>query len=145
MRTLDRTRIGLAAANVGKARAAFDLAVDYAKKREVFGKPIHKYQAIGFGLAEIATEIEAAKLLTYQAAWLTDKKLPHTKETSMCKYYAVEVASKATEFLMKVLGGYGWSKDNPAGKLMIDSKCAQYGQGSIEIQKLIIAREIFGR
>lgn len=145
MKTLDRTRIGLAAANVGKARAALDMAVDYAKKRVVFGKPIKDYQAIAFPIADLAAQTEAGKLMTYYAAWLTDMGIKHTKETSMCKLICVDAASQAAEHLIKVFGGYGWSKDYPAGKMFVDAKMAQYGQGSLEIQKLIIARELFGK
>ncbi|MDF2956408.1 MAG: Acyl-CoA dehydrogenase related to the alkylation response protein AidB [Candidatus Alkanophagales archaeon MCA70_species_1] len=141
MRTLDETRLTLAAGNVGIARAAFDVAVEYAKKREAFGKKLWEHEAIGFSLAEVATEIEAARLLCYKAAWLSDRGERHTKETSMAKWYATELAVKAALHAMTVLGGYGVMKGR-VERCFRDAKCFTFAQGTTEIQKLIIAREI---
>ncbi len=145
MRVMDGTRVCLAAANLGKAEAALDMAVAYAKERVVFGKPLKEYQAISFPIAEMAAEIEAGRWLTYHAAWLGDRGEKHTKEASMAKLFCVDLAGRAAEHLLKVMGGKGWMKDYPVGRMFVDSKMAQYGQGSLEIQKLVVAREILGK
>lgn len=143
LKSMDRGRVGLAAASVGLARAAWQMAVEHAKRRVVFGKPLKEYQAVSFPLAELATQIEAARFLVYRAAWLDDQGLRHSAETAMAKYAAGEAAAEATETLMRVLGGLGWSKESPAGRWLMDAKTANYGQGSQDIQKLIISRAIF--
>lgn len=144
-RTLDKTRIGLAALGVGRAQAMFELALEYARQRVVFGRPIAEYQAIRFPLAELATKIEAARWLTYRAAWLADAGVRHSRESSMARLFSVETAGEAAELLLRIYGGYGWSKDYPVGKLFLDAKMAQFGQGSLEIQKEIIARSFLGK
>ncbi|WXG41871.1 MAG: acyl-CoA dehydrogenase family protein [Candidatus Freyarchaeum deiterrae] len=143
MKTLDRTRLVLAAGNVGIGRAAFDVAVKFSQEREAFGKPISENQAISFRLAELATEIEAARLLAYKAAWLDNKKVRHTVETSMAKYYACELAAKSAESAVKILGGYGWSKDYPVMIHLHDALGFINAQGTSEIHKLIISRSLY--
>lgn len=143
LKSIDRGRVGLAAASVGLARAAWEMAVLHAKRRVVFGKPLKDYQAVSFPLAELAVEIDAARFLVHRAAWLDDRGLRHSAETAMAKFAAGEAAAKATETLMRVLGGLGWSKESPAGRWLMDAKTANYGQGSQDIQKLIISRAIF--
>ena len=143
MKCLDRTRLVLAAGNVGIARAAFDIAVKFAQEREAFGKPICENQAISFKLAEIATEIEAARLLAYKAAWLDNQKVRHTMETSMAKWYACELAAKSAEAAVKILGGYGWSKDYPVMIHLHDALGFINAQGTTQIHKLIISRYLF--
>ncbi|MFB0559887.1 MAG: acyl-CoA dehydrogenase family protein [Candidatus Lokiarchaeia archaeon] len=143
MKCLDRTRLVLAAGNVGIARASFDIAVKFAQERMSFGKPISENQAISFRLAEIATEIEAARLLAYKAAWLDNQKIRHTKETSMAKLYACELARKSAEAAVKILGGYGWSKDYPVMIHLHDALGFINAQGTSEIHKMVISRYLF--
>ncbi|MEM3087037.1 MAG: acyl-CoA dehydrogenase family protein [Halobacteria archaeon] len=143
LKSMDRGRVGLAAASVGLARAAWEMAVAHAKRRVVFGRPLKEYQAVSFPLAELAIQIDAARFLVHRAAWLDDRGLRHSTETAMAKYAAGEAAAAATETLMRVLGGLGWSKESPAGRWLMDAKTANYGQGSQDIQKLIISRAIF--
>ncbi|OLS13182.1 MAG: acyl-CoA dehydrogenase [Promethearchaeota archaeon CR_4] len=140
MKTLDRTRLALGAGNVGIARAAFEVAVKFAKERKAFGKPIADNQAISFRLAEVATDIEAARLLAYKAAWLDNKKVRHTTETSMAKWYACATATRAAETAVHILGGYGWSKDYPVMIQLHDALGFTNAQGTAEIHKLIISR-----
>ncbi len=140
MKTLDRTRLALGAGNVGIARAAFDVAVKFAKERKAFGKSIADNQAISFRLAEIATKIEAARLLAYKAAWLDNKKVRHTIETSMAKWYACDLATRSAEAAVQILGGYGWSKDYPVMIHLHDALGFTNAQGTAEIHKLIISR-----
>jgi alkylation response protein AidB-like acyl-CoA dehydrogenase len=142
MKTLDRTRLVLAAGNVGIARAAFDTAVKFAKEREAFGKVISENQAISFKLAELATEIEAARLLAYKAAWMDNQKIRHTVQTSMAKWYACDLAAKTAESAVKICGGYGWSKDYPVMIHLHDALGFINAQGTAEIHKLIISRAL---
>ncbi len=142
MKVLDGGRISIAALSVGIAKGAFEAAVKYSKEREQFGKPISQFQAIGFKLADMATEIEAAELLTYLAADRKNKGLKMTKEGAFAKYYASEVAVKVSNDAVQVFGGYGYTKDFPAEKYYRDSKLCTIGEGTSEIQKLVISREI---
>jgi alkylation response protein AidB-like acyl-CoA dehydrogenase len=142
MKVLDGGRISIAALSLGTAIGAFDAAVKYSQEREQFGAPISTFQGISFKLAEIATEIEAAKLLTYQAADLKNKGLPVTKESSMAKYYASEIAVKAANEAVQIFGGYGFTKDFPVEKFYRDAKLCTIGEGTSEIQKIIIAKDI---
>lgn len=142
---LDGGRISIAALSVGIAEGAYEAALQYAKEREQFGQPIAKFQSIAFKLADMATEIEAAKLLTYQAAYLKDKKLPVTKQSSMAKYYASEVAVRVANEAVQIFGGYGYVKDFPVEKFYRDAKLCTIGEGTSEIQKLVIARQILGK
>jgi acyl-CoA dehydrogenase len=142
MRTLDRARPSVGAAGVGVARAALEYAIEYAKTREQFGKPIAMFQHIGFKLADMATEINAARLLTWHSAWLLDNDKPASKEAAMAKLYASDVAMRATVDAVQIFGGYGYMKDYPVEKLMRDAKLLQIYEGTNEIQRLVISREI---
>jgi len=142
MKVLDGGRISIAALSVGIAKGAFEAALKYSKEREQFGKPISQFQAIGFKLADMATEIEAAELLTFLAADRKNKGLKMTKEGAFAKYYASEVAVKVSTDAVQIFGGYGYTKDFPAEKYYRDSKLCTIGEGTSEIQKLVISREI---
>jgi alkylation response protein AidB-like acyl-CoA dehydrogenase len=142
MKVLDGGRISIAALSVGIAKGAFDAAVKYSKEREQFGKAISQFQAIGFKLADMATEIEAAELLTFLAADRKNKGLKMTKEGAFAKYYASEVAVRVSNEGVQIFGGYGYTKDFPAEKYYRDSKLCTIGEGTSEIQKLVISREI---
>ncbi|MBT8220923.1 MAG: acyl-CoA dehydrogenase family protein [Bacteroidia bacterium] len=142
MRTLDGGRIGIAAQALGIAAGAYELAVKYSKEREAFGRTIIGHQAVAFKLAEMATEIEAARLLVYRAAWLKDKGRDYAMAAAMAKYYASEVAMKHTIEAVQVHGGYGFVKEYHVERLMRDAKITQIYEGTSEIQKLVIARQI---
>ncbi|CAN7349697.1 acyl-CoA dehydrogenase [Peribacillus frigoritolerans] len=142
MMTLDGGRNGIAAQAVGIAQGALDAAVDYAKERVQFGKPISAQQGIGFKLADMATGIEASRLLTYQAAWLESAGLPYGKESAMSKLFAGDTAMKVTTEAVQVFGGYGYTKDYPVERYMRDAKITQIYEGTQEIQKLVISRMV---
>ncbi len=142
MKVLDGGRISIAALSVGIAKGAYDAALAYSKQREQFGKPISQFQGIAFKLADIATEIEAAELLTHQAADLKNRGEKVTRQSAIAKYYASEVAVKCSTEGVQIFGGYGYTKDFPAEKFYRDSKLCTIGEGTSEIQKLVIAREI---
>lgn len=142
MKVLDGGRISIAALSLGIAKGAFDAAVKYSKEREQFGKPISQFQAISFKLADMATEIEAAELLTFLAADKKNKGEKMTKEGAFAKYYASEVSVRVSTEAVQIFGGYGYTKDFPAEKYYRDSKLCTIGEGTSEIQKLVIAREI---
>ena len=142
MMTLDGGRNGIASQAVGIAQGALDAAVEYAKERVQFGKPIAAQQGIGFKLAEMATSVEAARLLTYQAAWLESEGLPYGKESAMSKLFAGDTAMKVTTEAVQVFGGYGYTKDYPVERYMRDAKITQIYEGTQEIQKLVISRMI---
>jgi len=142
MKVLDGGRISIAALALGIAKGAFDAAVDYSKQRQQFGKPIASFQAISFKLADMATEIEAAELLIRQAADLKNRHLPMTKESAMAKYFASEVSVRVATEAVQIFGGYGYTKDFPVEKFYRDSKLCTIGEGTSEIQKIVIAREI---
>ena len=142
MKVLDGGRISIAALSVGIAKGALDASIKYSKEREQFGKPISQFQAISFKLASVATEIEAAELLTFSAADRKNKGLKMTKEGAFAKYYASEVAVRAATEAVQIFGGYGYTKDFPAEKYFRDSKLCTIGEGTSEIQKVVIAREI---
>jgi len=143
MRTLDYTRPGTAAGAVGVAKAAFDYAVDYAKERVQFGQPIAMYQGVNFMIADMAAETEAARLLTWQAAWLLDQGQRATLQSSYAKRFAADTAMKVTTDAVQIFGGYGYMKEYPVEKLMRDAKLFQIYEGTSQIQRLVIAREIF--
>jgi alkylation response protein AidB-like acyl-CoA dehydrogenase len=146
LQVLDGGRISIAALGVGMAQGAYEASVRYAKQRKQFGKTISEFQAIQFKLADMATEIEAARLLVYHAAWLADQKDPRfTKESSMAKLYASEVAVRVANEAVQVHGGYGFIKDYPAEKFYRDVKLCTIGEGTSEIQRLVIARQILGK
>jgi alkylation response protein AidB-like acyl-CoA dehydrogenase len=140
MQILDGGRISIAALSVGIAQGAFEAAVKYAKERQQFGKPIAEFQAIQFKLADMATQIEAARLLTLQAAFLKDAGKKVTKQSAMAKLFASETAVKVAEESIQVHGGYGYTKDYPAEKYWRDSKLCTIGEGTSEIQRLVIAK-----
>ncbi|WP_249869350.1 acyl-CoA dehydrogenase [Oceanobacillus saliphilus] len=140
MSTLDGGRNGIAAQALGIAQGAMDAAVEYAKGREQFGKPIANNQGISFKLADMATEIEAARLLTYQAAWLESEGLPYGKASAMSKLYAGDAAMRITVEAVQVFGGYGYTKDYPVERYMRDAKITQIYEGTNEIQRLVIGR-----
>ncbi len=142
MKVLDGGRISIAALSLGIAQGAYEAALAYAREREQFNQPIVNYQAISFKLAEIATEIAAASLLTYRAAALKDLGENVTKESAMAKYYASEVCVRAANEGVQIFGGYGFTKDYPAEKYYRDAKLCTIGEGTSEIQKLVIAREV---
>ncbi len=142
MMTLDGGRNGIAAQAVGIAQGALDAATDYAKERVQFGKPIAQQQGVGFKLADMATSIEAARLLTYQAAWLESEGLPYGKESAMSKLFAGDTAMKVTTEAVQIFGGYGYTKDYPVERYMRDAKITQIYEGTQEIQRLVISRMI---
>ncbi len=142
MRILDGGRISIAALSLGMAEGAFDAALKYSKQRQQFGKPISEFQAIQWKLADLATEIEAAKLLTFRAAAMKDAGKKTTLESSMAKLYASEVAVKCANEGVQIYGGYGFIKDYPAEKFYRDVKLCTIGEGTSEIQRLVIARQL---
>ncbi|HSC36621.1 MAG TPA: acyl-CoA dehydrogenase family protein [Chitinophagaceae bacterium] len=142
MKVLDGGRISIAALSLGIAKGAYEAAVQYSKERHQFDQPIANFQGISFKLADMATEIMAAELLTMQAADLKNKKMPVTREAAMAKYYASEIAVKTANEAVQVFGGYGYTKDFPVEKFYRDAKLCTIGEGTSEIQKLVIAREI---
>tara|TARA_B110000046_G_C12940373_1_gene375474 strand:+ start:41 stop:1180 length:1140 start_codon:yes stop_codon:yes gene_type:complete len=142
MKVLDGGRISIAALSLGIAKGALDCSVKYSKEREQFGKPISKFQAIGFKLADMATEIEASELLIMQAADLKNRGKKVTKESAFAKYYASEVSVRVSTEAVQIHGGYGYTKEYPAEKFYRDSKLCTIGEGTSEIQKLVISREI---
>lgn len=142
MKVLDGGRISIAALSLGIAKGAYEAALKYSKERHQFDQPIANFQAIAFKLAEMATKIEAAELLIYQAADLKNKGLKMTKESAMAKYYASEVSVQVSTDAVQIFGGYGYTKDFPVEKYYRDSKLCTIGEGTSEIQKLVISRDI---
>lgn len=142
MKILDGGRISIAALSIGIAKGAYEAAVKYSKERQQFGQPISSFQAIAFKLADMATEIEASELLTYQAGDLKNRGQKMTKESAFAKYYASEVAVRCSVEAVQIFGGYGYTKDFPVEKFYRDSKLCTIGEGTSEIQKLVIAREV---
>jgi alkylation response protein AidB-like acyl-CoA dehydrogenase len=145
MATLDGGRIGIAAQAVGIAQAGFDVARGYAQEREQFGRRIGDFQAIQWKLADMATEIDAARLLTYRAAWLKQEGRPHAVEGAKAKLYASEMARRQTAEAIQILGGYGYTKEFPVERYYRDAKITEIYEGTSEIQRLVIARSIVGR
>jgi alkylation response protein AidB-like acyl-CoA dehydrogenase len=142
MKTLEGGRIGIAAQALGLASGAFELATKYAKERKTFGTEIINHQAIAFKLADIATDIEAARLLCYKAAWLKDQGLPYGNESAMAKLFAAETAMKVTTEAVQIHGGYGYVKEYHVERMMRDAKLTQIYEGTSEIQKIVISRAI---
>jgi len=140
MQTLDGGRNGIAAQAVGIAQGALDAAVEYAKNREQFGKPIAANQGVSFKLADMATAVEASRLLTYQAAWLESNGLPYGKASAMAKLMAGDTAMKVTTDAVQIFGGYGYTKEYPVERFMRDAKITQIYEGTQEIQRLVISR-----
>ncbi len=142
MRTLEGGRISIGAMALGIAQGCLDKSVPYALEREQFGRPIARHQAIGNMMADMATEIEAARLLVYHAARLKDAGKPFGKEAAMCKLYASEVASRAASKAIQIHGGYGYTKDYPVERYYRDAKLTEIGEGTSEIQRIVIARKL---
>ena len=145
MATLDGGRIGIAAQALGIAQAAYDVARGYAQEREQFGRRIGDFQAIQWKLADMATEIDAARLLTYRAAWLKQEGRPHTAEGAKAKLFASEMARRQTAEAIQILGGVGYTKEFPVERFYRDAKITEIYEGTSEIQRLVIARSILGR
>jgi len=152
LQVLDGGRISIASLGLGMAQGAYECSVRYAKQRKQFGKVISDFQAIQFKLADMATQIEAARLLTYRAAWLADRAIASgdseariTRESSMAKLYAGEVAVRVANEAVQIHGGYGFTKDYPAEKYYRDVKLCTIGEGTSEIQRLVIARQLLGK
>lgn len=142
MQTLDGGRIGIAAQALGIAAGAYERALAYSKERKAFGKPISQHQAIAFKLADMATEIEAARLLVYRAAWLKDRDMPYSIAAAMAKMFASDVAMRHTVEAIQIHGGYGYVREYHVERLMRDAKITQIYEGTNEIQRLVIARNI---
>jgi alkylation response protein AidB-like acyl-CoA dehydrogenase len=143
MTGLDGGRIGIAALAVGVARAAFEAARDYARDRQAFGRPIHEFQGVGFKLADMATRIDAARLLTQRAAWLKDRGFRFTREAAMAKLFASEAASAVTHDAVQVLGGYGYTKDFPVERYFRDARVTEIYEGTSEVQRMVIHRQLY--
>ena len=144
MATLDGGRIGIGAQALGIAQAAYDFARNYALERRQFGKAIAEFQAIQWKLADMATEIDAARLLVYRAAWRKEQGLSHTEEGAKAKLFASETARRVTGEAIQVLGGYGYTKEFPVERYYRDAKITEIYEGTSEIQRLVIARSILG-
>lgn len=144
MRTFDKTRAAVGAAGVGIARAALEYAIEYSKTRIQFGKPIAAFQATAFKIAQMAMEVEAARLVVWRAAWLMDRGKPNGKESAMAKCLGSDVAMKNAMEALQIYGGYGYMKDYPVEKLVRDAKLLQIYEGTNEIQRLVISREVIG-
>ena len=142
MQILDGGRISIASLSCGIARGAYEASLQYSKEREQFGQAIGQFQAIGFKLADMATEVRAAELLTFQAAYRKNNNLPLSKEGAFAKYYASEVAVKSGNEAVQIMGAYGYTKEYPAEKFLRDAKLMTIGEGTSEIQKIVISREI---
>ena len=142
MSTLDCGRIGIAAQALGIARAAFEAAAEYAGDRQTFGKRIIDHQAVGFMLADMLTEIDAARLLTLRAAWLKSRKQPHTRESAMAKLFASETANKVAKNALQIFGGNGYVTEYPAERHFRDAKITEIYEGTSEIQRLVIAASL---
>ncbi|MCC6601188.1 MAG: acyl-CoA dehydrogenase [Crocinitomicaceae bacterium] len=145
MKILDGGRISIGALGMGIAKGALEAAAKYSKEREQFGQPIANFQAVAFKLADMATEVEAAELLLYQAAHLKNTKQKVTMQSAMAKYYASEVGVRVSTEAVQIFGGYGYTKDFPVEKYYRDSKLCTIGEGTSEIQKIVISREILSR
>ena len=144
MKTFDRTRSSVGASAVGIAQAALDMAIEYAKTRVQFGKPIALFQGNQFKIAQMAMEIQAARHLVWHAAWLSDQGRPCSRESAMAKAFATDVAMRTTVECLQIFGGYGYMRDYPIEKLMRDAKLLQIYEGTNEIQRQIIALDVIG-
>ena len=142
MDTLDRGRTAVGAMSVGIARGALEDSIEYAKQREQFGQPISKLQAIQFMISDMATEIDAARLLVYHAAYLEENNISFSKEAAMAKLFASEIAMRATVKAIQIHGGYGYMRDRPLERYFRDIKLCQIGEGTSEIQRIVIAKRL---
>jgi alkylation response protein AidB-like acyl-CoA dehydrogenase len=143
MASLDGGRIGIAAQAVGIARAAFEAARDYAGERQAFGQAIREFQGVQFKLADMATRLEAARLLTHRAAWLKDRGYRVTREASMAKLFASEAATATTDAAVQVFGGYGYSREYPVERYFRDARVTEIYEGTSEIQRVVIGRQLY--
>ncbi len=144
LHTLDAGRIGLGALALGIAEGALEQCLDYTTTRKQFGRPIASFQGVHFAIADMATEIEAAKHLVYHAAWLKQQGQPYKKEAAMAKLFASELAMRATTKAVQLHGGYGYTTDYPVERMMRDAKICEIGEGTSEIQRIVIARQLLG-
>jgi alkylation response protein AidB-like acyl-CoA dehydrogenase len=144
LRILDRGRIGIAAFSVGIAQASLEASMRYARERRQFGHPIAEFQAVQFKIADMATEVDAARLLTWRAAFLRDSGREHTAESSMAKLFASEMAVRSALDAVQIHGGYGYVKEYPVERYLRDSKLGTIGEGTSEVQRLVIARQLLG-
>ncbi|MFN2484993.1 MAG: acyl-CoA dehydrogenase [Candidatus Limnocylindria bacterium] len=144
LKTLDGGRIGIAAMALGLAQAGYDASARYAKEREQFGRPIASFQGVAFMIADMATEIDAARLMVYRAAWLKDQGRPYSTESAMAKLYASEVAMRATNAAVQVHGGYGYITEYHVERYLRDAKLTEIGEGTSQIQRMVIARNLLG-
>jgi alkylation response protein AidB-like acyl-CoA dehydrogenase len=142
MNILDRGRTAIGAMSVGIARGALEDSIEYAKQREQFGRPIGKFQAIQWKIADMATDIEAARLLVYRAAYLEDMNIRFTKEASMAKLFASRIAMNATREAIQIFGGYGYTKDYPLERYFRDIKLCEIGEGTSEVQHMVISKQL---
>lgn len=143
MASLDAGRIGIAAQSIGIARAAFEVARDYADERTSFGRPIREHQGVAFSLADMATRLEAARLLTWKAAWAMDRGFRVTQEAAMAKLFASETAGFVTDAAVQVLGGAGYTRDHPVERYLRDARVTRIYEGTSEIQRIVIARQLY--
>jgi len=143
LRVLDGGRIGIGALAVGLAQAAFEEAIKYAKERSTFGKLLAEHQAIQWMIADAATQIDAARLMVYRAAWLKHNGKPFTKEAAMAKLFASEIAEKVCFNAIQIHGGYGYSAEFPVERIYRDQRLMTIGEGTSEVQRLVIARSVF--
>jgi len=143
--TLDGGRISIGAMALGLAQGAFERALAYSKERQQFGQPICNFQAVQWMLADMATEIEAARLLVYRAAWLEDQGVCFTKEAAMAKLYASEAAERACFKALQIHGGYGYMREYEVERMYRDQRLCTIGEGTSEIQRLVIARQVLGK
>jgi acyl-CoA dehydrogenase len=143
MKVFDRSRPGIGISSVGIARRAMEEAIKYARERETMGKPIYKHQAVGHMIADMAMQIDAARLLVWRASWLIDQECPNVREASMAKAFAADMAMKVCTDAVQVFGGYGYMREYPVEKLMRDIKICQIYEGTSQIQRNIIVRELF--
>jgi len=142
MNILDRGRTAIGAMSVGIARGALEECIEYAKQRQQFGRPISKFQAVQWKIVNMATEIDAARLLVYRAAFLEDQNVRFTKEASMAKLFASEMAMRATREAIQIFGGYGYTREYPVERYFRDIKLCEIGEGTSEVQRMVIARQL---
>jgi butyryl-CoA dehydrogenase len=145
LKTLDSGRIGVAALSLGIAEGALEQSLRYTSERKQFERPIAAFQGVHFQISDMATDIEAARHLVYHAAWLNQRGLPHKKEAAMAKLFASELAMRATTTAVQLHGGYGYTTDYPVERMMRDAKVCEIGEGTSEVQRMVIARQLLGR
>ncbi len=144
LEVLDGGRIGIGALSVGLAQAAYEAAMSYAQERTTFGAPLTQHQAIQFKIADMATQIDAARLMVWRAAWLRDQGQPYTLEAAQAKLFATEIAERVCYEAIQIHGGYGYSREYPVERIYRDNRLMAIGEGTSEIQRLVIARRVLG-